>query len=73
MKFFMPDGVLEYNGGRTDLEIIDWVNRKSGRLYLEFDSLYEFDKLCSERKIIIAFFGDKKIHKKEFEEFLKVN
>jgi len=48
------------------------LNRKSGKLYDEFTSLYEFDKLCSERKVVVAFFGDKTVLKKEFTEFLKV-
>jgi protein disulfide-isomerase A1 len=34
IKFFKNGKATEYNGGRTESEIIAWVNKKSGPAYL---------------------------------------
>jgi protein disulfide-isomerase A1 len=52
IKFFKNGKATEYNGGRTESEIVSWVNKKSGPAYVTVDSE---DALLSLQEVHDAF------------------
>jgi len=59
LKFFKKGKVIEYNGGRTDTEIVSWLNKKTGPPAKIIETKEEIAKFLEPRDIaIVGFFAD---------------
>lgn len=60
LKFFKKGKAMEYNGGRTDTEIVSWINKKTGPPAKHIESAEELKKFLELRDVAIGgFFADK--------------
>lgn len=60
LKFFKKGKVVEYNGGRTDTEIVSWLNKKTGPPAKIMETAEEIKAFLEPRDIaIVGFFADK--------------
>lgn len=59
LKFFIKGNSqpIEYNGGRTTNDILNWVRRKVGQVTVEVTSVEEAEKLLSSNEAVVFFFG----------------
>jgi len=59
LKFFRGGKPTEYNGGRTEDEIVSWVSKKSGPAYKTFATADELKSFTTENEVaVIGFFSD---------------
>mmetsp|Transcript_17723 Transcript_17723/g.12652 ORF Transcript_17723/g.12652 Transcript_17723/m.12652 type:complete len:208 (+) Transcript_17723:98-721(+) len=69
--FFYKNGQrMEYNGGRTENEIVQWILKKVGppSTLVDLDGL---KKAATDNKLVLAYFGDDAANK-DFITFLEV-
>jgi protein disulfide-isomerase A1 len=60
LKFFKKGKVIEYNGGRTDTEIVSWLNKKTGPPAKHVETAEEVKIFLAPRDVaIVGFFADK--------------
>ena len=60
LKFFKNGAALEYGGGRTEAEIVSWINKKTGPPAKELADAEAVKKFTEERDVAaIGFFADK--------------
>lgn len=59
LKFFIDGKPGEYNGGRTEKEIVSWINRKMGPAVLDKQDKSTFNKHLESEPLTVAYFGDK--------------
>jgi protein disulfide-isomerase A1 len=53
---------MEYNGGRTENEIVNWILKKAGPVSTEA-TCDELKKKTEQHKLVLAYFGDKSSEK----------
>lgn len=58
LKFFINGEPIEYTGGRTDLEIIAWIDKKTGPILKEVSSVEDLEKLTAANEVVVVLFGD---------------
>lgn len=59
LKFFRGGKPTEYNGGRTEDEIVSWVTKKSGPAYKTFASAEEVKSFTADNEVaVVGFFSD---------------
>lgn len=56
LKFFRSGNEIEYNGGRTSEEIINWLNKKTGPAAAELKTVDELEALTKENKVVVVGF-----------------
>lgn len=61
---------MDYNGGRTTDEIVQWINKKIGPVSQKLESLDDLKKFRDGNKVAVAFMG--KEDSNEFETYKKV-
>jgi len=60
IKFFKKGNALDYGGGRTDKEIVAWLNKKTGPPAKLLDNAADVKAFADERDVaILGFFNDK--------------
>lgn len=60
LKFFKKGKAIEYNGGRTDSEIVSWLNKKTGPPAKHIETAEEVKTFLAPRDVaIVGFFADK--------------
>lgn len=59
LKFFMNGSPVDFNGGRTEDEIVNWVNKKSGSAVRELTEQSAVEKFTNDHEVSIVFFGAK--------------
>lgn len=60
LKFFRNGNEMEYNGGRTSEEIINWVTKKTGPAATEVKTVDEAEALIKDSKVVVVgFFKDR--------------
>lgn len=59
LKWFNNKTPSDYNGGRTENEIVQWINKKSGPPAKTVESVQDLDKYTSESVYVIGLFADK--------------
>ena len=52
-----PDTVIEYNGGRTADEIMEWLKRRTGPVSIEIFEINDLEKFISDNDIVVVYFG----------------
>lgn len=60
LKFYKKGKVVDYNGGRTDTEIVSWLNKKTGPPAKIMETAEEIKAFLEPRDVaIVGFFADK--------------
>ena len=60
LKFFKKGVASEYGGGRTEPEIVSWINKKTGPPAKELGDAEAVKKFVDDREVaVIGFFADK--------------
>lgn len=60
LKFFRSGNEIDFNGGRTADDIVNWLIKKTGPAAKEIESVEAAEKFLEENKVaIIGFFGDR--------------
>lgn len=57
LKFFINGSPIEYNGGRTHPEIVNWIKKKTGPPTTEVTSAAHLEELKKANKVLAVFFG----------------
>jgi protein disulfide-isomerase A1 len=70
LKFFINGDAIEYGGGRTESEIINWLRKKTQPSTTEVSSADEVEKLRADNDVVVVFFGEK--DSADFETYSKV-
>lgn len=56
LKFFKKKTIVDYGGGRTSEDIVNWLLKKTGPPAKEFTSVEEVKKFIEDNKVVIAGF-----------------
>jgi len=60
LKFFKKGNPTEYGGGRTENEIVSWINKKTGPPAKELATSDDVKEFTSKRDVaVVGFFADK--------------
>lgn len=70
LKFFINGSPVEFNGGRTEDEIVNWVNKKSGSAVQELTEQSAFEKFTNDHEVSVVYFGAR--DSAEFRVFEKI-
>jgi protein disulfide-isomerase A1 len=57
LKFFVDGVPSEYNGGRTDSEIVAWIRKKTGPPSKEFQTFADLSNFVDQQEVVVVFFG----------------
>lgn len=71
LKFFINKEPIDYEGGRTEPEIIAWLKKKTGPSAYELATVDAVEKFKSQNEVSVVFFGT--AGSKEHETFLAVS
>ena len=53
LKFFSEGATIEYNGGRTQDDIISWLKKKTGPVAEELKSVSDLNKLKESGEVVV--------------------
>ena len=70
LKFFVNGSPIDFNGGRTEDEIVSWINKKSGTAVRELLDTVALEKFIADHDVAVVFFGSKEAA--EFKIYEKV-
>ena len=66
LKLFIKGEPLDYNGGRTESEIVSWMKKKTGPASKSLNTIEEVENFKNSADVSIILFGD------ESDEYLRV-
>lgn len=69
IKFFVNGEAVDFNGGRTTAEIVNWIKKKTGPSSVEVADAAALDKLKADNKVVVAYFGE---DNEQYASFVKV-
>lgn len=70
VKLFMKKKHIEYNGGVKEIEIINWMKKKTiGPATKLLESVEEIEKIKKDNEVVVIYFGN---NKDEIDEYSKV-
>lgn len=72
LKLFTNGKDIEYNGGRTEKEIIAWMKKKTGPAVQTLNTVEEIEKFI-DQEVALVYFGDKKEQIDIFESIAREN
>jgi len=58
LKFFVNGSPTEYNGGRTEPEIVSWLRKKTGPAAKELNTHAEVEEWNKRNEVGVVFFGN---------------
>lgn len=58
LKFFQGGAPMEYTGGITEEEIINWLHKKTGPSSKKFTEQSALEKFVNDNEVVVIFFGD---------------
>jgi protein disulfide-isomerase A1 len=58
LKLFTNGTPSEYNGGRTEPEIISWMKKKTGPATATFTTAEQVNAFSAENEVAVVYFGD---------------
>jgi protein disulfide-isomerase A1 len=73
IKFFVKGEAIDFNGGRTTAEIVNWIKKKTGPATTTITDAAALDKLKSDNKVVVAYFGADNDHFKNFVKVAQAN
>ena len=69
VKLFIKGQAIEYNGGRRESEVINWMRKKTGPATKTLKTVEEVEKFQKDNDVVLVYFGS---NKADIEEFTKV-
>jgi protein disulfide-isomerase A1 len=73
LKFFTNGTPSEYNGGRTEAEIISWMRKKTGPATKSLTTVSEVEALTNSVDVAVVYFGDNTKDLETFGKFARSN
>lgn len=73
LKLFSNGAVIEYNGGRTEKDIITWMKKKTGPATATLKTVEDVEKFKEGSDVVVVYFGEDKTQKEAFEKVAKQN
>jgi protein disulfide-isomerase A1 len=58
LKFFINGTPSEYNGGRTDKEIVNWLRKKTGPATKTLNTVEEVESFKNNNEVAVVLFGE---------------
>lgn len=60
MKFFTGsvENPIEYNGGRTDKDIVNWIKKRTGSVSEHLNTEEELNAFTTKNQVAIIYFGE---------------
>jgi len=58
LKFFIKGSPIEYEGGRTESEIVNWMRKKTGPASREVQESAQIEEHKNKNEVLVVFFGD---------------
>ena len=68
-KLFIKGEPIEYNGGRTEKDVVNWVRKKTGPVTTKIETVDDLEKFKNDNEVAIVYFGS---DSKDLEEYTKV-
>ena len=68
-KLFIKGDAIEYNGGRTEKDVVNWMRKKTGPPTMKLNKVEDVEKFIQENEVAIVYFGK---DSKDIEEYSKV-
>jgi protein disulfide-isomerase A1 len=69
IKFFVKGEPIDFNGGRTAADIVQWAKKKTGPASIALADAAALDKVKADNKVAVIYVGADNIN---FQNFLKV-
>jgi len=66
IKFFIKGEPIDFNGGRTQADIVNWIRKKTGPPSIALSDQAALDKLKADHKVVVAYFGKDDDNYKKF-------
>jgi len=57
LKFFTNGSPIDYTGGRTDKDIVSWIQKRVGHISTELKDQAALDKFRAENSVAVVYFG----------------
>lgn len=73
LKFFVNGNPVEYTGGRTESDIVNWIRKKTGPASKELNSVEEVENFHKGSEVALVLFGDNAALFDIYERFAKSN
>ena len=67
-KLFIKGNPIEYNGGRTEKDVVSWMRKKTGPVTTKIESEADLEKFKNDNEVALVYFGS---DAKDLEEFTK--
>lgn len=58
LKFFVKGNAIDFNGGRTHADIVNWVKKKTGPPSTTLKDAAHLEEQKKGNKVLVAFFGE---------------
>jgi protein disulfide-isomerase A1 len=73
LKLFTNGKPSEYNGGRTESEIVSWMKKKTGPATRSLTTVAEVEKFSGEADVVLVYFGDNAAQLSIFNNYARSN
>jgi len=73
LKLFTNGKPSEYNGGRTESEIVSWMRKKTGPATRTLTTVAEVEKFSGEGDVVLVYFGDNAAQLSIFNNYARSN
>jgi len=73
LKFFSNGVPSEYNGGRTEPEIVSWMKKKTGPATKALNDVAEVESFTAEPEVAVVYFGSDEAGLEAFNKVAKTN
>ena len=57
-KLFLKGNPIEYNGGRTEAEVVAWMRKKTGPATRPLNTVEEAEKFINSNEVALVYFGN---------------
>lgn len=58
LKFFVDGKAIDFTGGRTELEIVNWVERRLGEVSSKLTTKEDLQKFIDSANVVVIYYGD---------------
>lgn len=73
LKFFTNGTPSEYNGGRTEAEIVSWMKKKTGPATKSLSTVADVEAFSTEGEVVVVYFGSNAAQIETFNKVAKSN
>jgi protein disulfide-isomerase A1 len=73
LKLFTNGNASEYNGGRTEAEIVAWMKKKTGPASKVLSTVADVESFANDSEVAVVYFGDNAEHLEAFQKVARSN